>query len=205
MPIRQFTAETVPIIETARLKLRRHEIADFDACAAMWGDPAIARFIGGRPFTREEVWARILRYVGHWSLKGYGYWAIEDRQTGQFIGEIGLADFKRDLDPPLGDGPEAGWALRVASHGKGYAEEALRAVLAWGDEHFKGETIHCLIEYGNDASIRLAGKCGFRPLREVTYKGTAGVVYGRAIPSPFPSLRNGPLSSPASGRGRKRC
>ena len=63
---------------------------------------------------------------------GFGYWAIEEKATGDFIGEIGLADFQRDLDPPLGDGPEAGWALRVASHGKGYGEEALRAVLAWG-------------------------------------------------------------------------
>jgi len=69
--------------------------------------------------------------------------------------------------------------LRAASHGKGYAEEGLRAVLAWGDEHFTGETIHCLIDNGNDASIRLAGKCGFRPIREVIYKGVSGLVYAR--------------------------
>ena len=174
-----FTAETVPVIETARLKLRRHESADFEACTAMWGDMAIARFIGGRPFTREEVWARILRYVGHWTLLGYGFWAIEEKATGDFIGEIGLADFQRDIDPPLGDGPEAGWALRAASHGKGYAEEALRAVLAWGDEYFAGQTISCLIDKDNDRSMKLARKCGFNPLREVTYKGAAGVVYGR--------------------------
>ena len=66
----------------------------------MWGDPAVARFIGGKPFTREEVWARILRYVGHWTLMGFGFWAIEEKATGDFIGEVGLADFQRDLDPP---------------------------------------------------------------------------------------------------------
>jgi RimJ/RimL family protein N-acetyltransferase len=170
----------VPVIETAGLKLRRHEIADFEACAAMWGDPAIARFIGGKPFTREEVWARVLRYVGHWSLMGFGFWAIEEKTTGEFIGEAGLADFRRDLDPPLGEGPEAGWALRVASHGQGYGEEALRAVLAWGDAHFEGQAIHCLIDKDNDRSMKLARKCGFNPLREVTYKGAAGVVYTRA-------------------------
>ena len=49
----------------------------------------IARFIGGRPYTREEVWARILRYVGHWTLKGYGFWAIEEKLSGDFIGEAG--------------------------------------------------------------------------------------------------------------------
>jgi len=181
MKIQHYSAERVPIIETARLRLRRHEIADFDACAAMWGDMAIARFIGGRPYTREEVWARILRYVGHWALMGYGFWAIEEKSSGEFIGEMGLADFERDIDPPLGDGPEAGWALRAASHGKGYAEEALRAVLAWGDEHFAGQTITCLIDADNAASVKLAGKCGFRPLREVTYKGAAGMVFGRKV------------------------
>jgi RimJ/RimL family protein N-acetyltransferase len=173
-----FTAETVPVIETARLKLRRHRLDDFTACAAMWGDPEVARFIGGKPSTREEVWARILRYAGHWALLGFGYWAIEEKASGSFIGEVGLADFQRDLNPPLGDGPEAGWALQTASHGKGYGAEALRAALAWGHEHFDGETIHCLIDVDNVASIRLAQKCGFRRLREATYKGTANIVFG---------------------------
>jgi L-amino acid N-acyltransferase YncA len=75
--------------------------------------------------------------------------------------------------------------LRVASHGKGYAEEALSAVLAWGDEYFEGETIHCLIDNDNDRSMKLARKCGFKPLRAVTYKGAAGMVFARpASPSP---------------------
>jgi RimJ/RimL family protein N-acetyltransferase len=111
---------------------------------------------------------------------GFGFWAIEEKTSGEFIGEAGLADFQRDLDPPLGEGPEAGWALRVASHGQGYGEEALRAVLAWGDAHFEGQAIHCLIDKDNDRSMKLARKCGFNPLREVTYKGAAGVVYTRA-------------------------
>lgn len=180
----KFTAETAPILETARLKLRRHEVADLEACAAMWGDMAIARFIGGKPFTREEVWSRILRYAGHWTLKGYGFWAVEEKSTGDFIGEMGLADFKRDIDPPLGDGPEAGWALRAASHGKGYAEEGLGAVLAWSDARFPGKTISCLIDTDNDRSAKLALKCGFKPIREVNYKGAAGVIYARPSPSP---------------------
>ena len=174
----KFTAETVPVIETARLKLRRHRIDDFAACAAMWGDPAVARFIGGKPSTREEVWARILRYAGHWALLGFGYWAIEEKASGSFIGEVGLADFHRDLDPPLIDGPEAGWALQTASHGKGYGPEALSAALAWGHEHFAGETIYCLIDVDNISSIRLAEKCGFKRLRETTYKGMANIVFG---------------------------
>jgi len=174
-----FTAETVPVIETARLLLRRHQTGDFAACAAMWGDPAIARSIGGKPFTHEEVWARILRYVGHWTLMGYGFWAIEEKASGDFIGESGFANFKRDLDPPLDDGPETGWALRTASHGKGYGEEALRAVLAWGDAHFGGANVYCLIDAENEVSIRLAEKCGFRRERAANYKDMSGAIYVR--------------------------
>ena len=78
----------------------------------------------------------------------------------------------------MDDGPEVGWALQTASQGKGYGAEALRAALAWGHAHFVGETIYCLIDVDNLASIRLAEKCGFKRLRETTYKGTANIVFG---------------------------
>jgi RimJ/RimL family protein N-acetyltransferase len=110
---------------------------------------------------------------------GFGYWAIEEKVSGSFIGEVGLADFHRDLSPPLIDGPEAGWALRTASHGKGYGAEALSAALAWGNKHFAGETIYCLIDTENLASIKLAEKCGFKRLLETIYKGTANIVFAR--------------------------
>jgi RimJ/RimL family protein N-acetyltransferase len=63
----------VPVIETQRLILRGHRLEDFDALAAMWADPHVARFIGGKPATQEESWARLLRYAGHWRLLGFGY------------------------------------------------------------------------------------------------------------------------------------
>ena len=61
-----------PVLETPRLLLRPHTLDDFPATFAMWSDPEVVRFIGGRPFTREEAWARLLRYVGHWTMLGYG-------------------------------------------------------------------------------------------------------------------------------------
>src|SRR4029077_6257721 len=64
----------VPVIETERLKMRGHRLADLNDCAAMWADPIVTRHIGGRPFSEEETWARFLRYAGHWSLMGFGYW-----------------------------------------------------------------------------------------------------------------------------------
>ena len=91
-------------IQTNRLILREHTLQDFDALHAMWSEPAVYRHIIGRPSTREEAWNRLLRYSGHWALLGYGYWVLEERATGAYVGEMGFADYHRDIDPPL-DGP----------------------------------------------------------------------------------------------------
>ena len=127
---------TAPVIETERLILRGHTKADLDVCAAMWGDAEVTRYIGGRPFARDEVWARLLRYVGHWQEMGYGFWALTEKASGQLIGELGFADFKRQLEPSFGDTPEMGWVLSPSGHGKGYASEAVAAALAWADARF---------------------------------------------------------------------
>ena len=81
-------APIAPPIETPRLSLRGHTIEDFADSAAMWGDPNVTRFIGGRPFSEEEVWSRLLRYAGHWALKGFGYWVVRERSSGRFVGEV---------------------------------------------------------------------------------------------------------------------
>src|SRR6185369_16733134 len=77
-------------LETARLRMRPYELADFDAYAAMWQEPAVVRFIGGVPFTREQSWTRFLRQVGMWQLMGFGFFAIEDKATGAIAGECGF-------------------------------------------------------------------------------------------------------------------
>jgi len=123
-------------VNTARLLLRPHCPEDFADCAAMWADPEVTRHIGGRPFTAEEVWARLLRYAGHWSLHGWGYWVARIRDTGEFVGELGFADFRRALDPPFGDAPEIGWALAPSAQGRGLAREAVEAALRWADANF---------------------------------------------------------------------
>src|ERR1700730_13663720 len=120
-------AVEVPVLESERLKLRGHRLEDFVHCAAMWADPEVARYIGGKPHTEEESWARLLRYVGHWSLLGFGYWVVEEKATGNFVGEIGFADYKRDLEPWFKGVPEIGWVFASHAHGRGYATEAVRA------------------------------------------------------------------------------
>ena len=152
--------ERAPIIETPRLRLRPHAAEDLDACAAMWADPAVTRYIGVSS-TRLQTWARMRGYVGLWEFLGYGYWAIEEKSRGGFIGEIGFADFQREIAASMQGVPEAGWALRADVHGRGFATEALRAVTAWGDENIAVERTVCIVDARNSASIRVAEKCGY--------------------------------------------
>lgn len=148
-----------PKLRSWRLRLRCHREADLDTAAAMWSDPDVVRFIGGQPFTREQVWHRILRYIGHWAVRPFGYWAIDEIATGRFIGEIGLADWKREGDHT--DLPEAGWVLVPAAHGRGYASEALGLVLDWADAEGIAKT-SCIISDENAPSIGLAERFGYR-------------------------------------------
>lgn len=168
----------VPAIDTERLALRGHRLDDFGDCAAMWADPEVTRHIGGRPFTEEEVWTRLLRYAGHWMLLGFGYWVIREKASGRFVGEVGFADFKRELAPSL-NAPELGWALARWAHGRGFATEAVRAAVDWGATHFASARTVCLIHPDNALSIRVAQKCGYREFERTTYKGQPTILFER--------------------------
>jgi RimJ/RimL family protein N-acetyltransferase len=164
-------------LQTDRLTLRPHGLADFEECAAMWGDPAVTRHIGGVPFARSDVWARLLRYAGHWTLQGFGFWAVRERETGVFVGDVGCMEFRRELEPAL-EYPECGWVLAAAAHGKGYATEAVRAVMAWADTQFA--RTNCIIDVDNEPSLRVAAKCGYLRIRDGVLGNTPVVVFERA-------------------------
>jgi len=175
-------ASIAPPLTTARLRLEGHVVSDFDDYAAMWADPKVVRFIGGRPLAPEEVWTRILGYIGHWAALGYGFWAIREASTGRFVGQIGLADFRRSLQPSFGPTPEIGWALCPWAHNHGFASEALERVLAWADERFPGERIVCMIHPQNQPSIKLARRHGFRPFARTLYRDTPTTLFERPPP-----------------------
>jgi len=162
----------IPVIETERLRLRGHTLEDFPGGAAMWAEPIVYQFISGSASTEQQSWMRLLSYRGHWALMGFGYWAIEERATGRFIGELGFADFKRDLDPSIRGIPEIGWALAPDAHGKGYASESIRAALQWSDSDLAHNRTVCIIQPENLPSLRLAEKFGFCLLRQLSYRGT---------------------------------
>ncbi|WP_266156691.1 GNAT family N-acetyltransferase [Dyella silvatica] len=169
----------IPELETARLRLRAHRADDFETCLAIWSSPEVTRFIGGRPFNAEEVWDRLMRYAGFWSLLGFGYWAVEEKDSGRYIGDIGFTDLKRDIEPRLDGMLEFGWVLAPQAHGKGYASEVVAAVIDWGQAHFTDRRAVCIISPDNLASIRVAEKAGFQRLQETTYHGKPTVIFSR--------------------------
>jgi RimJ/RimL family protein N-acetyltransferase len=165
------SAIIIPVLDTERLTLRRPRLEDFEESFAMWGDPKVTRYIGGKPSTSEEMWGRLLRNVGHWELMGFGFWVVREKSTGRFVGEVGV--FRRDVAPSSGGtAKEAGWALAPWAHGKGFATEAVRAALGWAEGRFGPERVVCIIEPENEASLKVAHKCGFREFSRGTYQGT---------------------------------
>lgn len=171
----------IPTLQTERLSLRGHRLDDRGDCASLWSDPVVTRYIGGRPFTEEETWTRLLRYVGHWALLGFGYWVVTETASGRFVGEVGFADYKRALEPSLDGTPEIGWVLSPWAFGRGFATEAVRAALAWGDARFAARRTACLIRPDNVASIRVADKCGYREYARTTYNGQPVILFERVL------------------------
>ena len=169
----------MPVLETVRLRLRGHRPADYVAFVAMWQEPAFYRFLSPGPLPAEDVWNKLLRNVGHWTLLGYGFWAVEEKATGRFIGNVGFGNFQRALEPPIGEAPEMGWVLAPDTHGRGYASEAVAAALSWARVRFGPERMVCLIHPENSGSRRVAAKFGFREYARTTYKGQPGLLLER--------------------------
>lgn len=172
-----FNLADIPVIETERTILRPHRLADFDAYTEMWADPVVTRFIGQR--TREESWQRFLRHGGMWSMIGFGFWAVEEKASGRFIGEGGFHDVKREIVPSIEGIPEAGWALVADAHGRGLASEIVGAFVAWADSRFDGRTV-CIIDPRNVASLRVAEKHGYGEIDRTTYHGEPTILLERS-------------------------
>lgn len=157
-----------PVLTTDRLVLRNHARSDFEAFAEMWTDPEVVRFISSP--TWQECWGRLHGMVGHWGICGYGYWAVEDRVTGEYLGQIGLANFKRGIELGFEDCPEAGWVLNRSAKGRGLATEGVTAALSWAAENLAAREVHCIITVGHVASLRVAEKCGFIRAGTATFR-----------------------------------
>ena len=142
-------------LETDRLVLRMFGNDDLDAYYAICSDAEVMEFIGlGKTMNRIETWRHIATMLGHWQLRGYGSWALEEKATGRLVGRVGF------LYPEGWPGLELGWLLGRDSWGRGYATEAARAALEHGFRAFRFPRVISLIYPENARSIRVAERLG---------------------------------------------
>jgi RimJ/RimL family protein N-acetyltransferase len=165
--------QTEPLtLETERLLLRHFRSSDLDAFAAMSADPEVMRYLGeGKPLTREDAWRSMAMIAGHWMLRGYGIWAVEEKATGALVGRVGL------YYPEGWPGQEVGWALAREHWGKGYAVEAARASLQHAFQTLEWPRAISLIGPDNYRSIRVAERLGERFERSVEVRGRPALLY----------------------------
>jgi RimJ/RimL family protein N-acetyltransferase len=166
------TTFSIPTISSQRLEMRAFHDDDFDAMAAFFADP-ISSFYGG-PCDRADAWRKFAAYPGHWALRGYGPWALEERSTGTFVGVCGL------WFPEGWVEPEITWALIPGQHGKGFATEAARRALQSAHEDFGWKTAVSVIATANTASIAVAERLGATKESEIPYRYGPAYLYRHA-------------------------
>ena len=170
----------IPELTTPRLRLRAFAPQDVDAYAAMMADPEVTRYLGdGRTLTREEAWRQLAVFAGHWALRGFGLWAVEERTTGTFVGRIGC------FEPEGWPGVELAYTLARPVWGRGYAREGAAAALAYARETLGRRDVISLIRPANVASIRVAEALGAVRDREVEFFGSPALIY-RYVPPAGP-------------------
>jgi RimJ/RimL family protein N-acetyltransferase len=160
------------ILETDRLVLRMFREDDFEAYARLCADPEVMRFLGGKTFDRIESWRNMASIIGHWHLRGYGHWAVEEKASGRLAGRIGF------LNPEGWPGFELGWTLAREFWGRGYASEGARRALDYGFKELNRQHIISLIHPDNKASIRVAERLGEKPEGKTELLGTEVLIYG---------------------------
>jgi len=152
--------------------LRGYTAADIDPYVRMMADPEVTRFLGdGQPLSRVDAWRQLELLIGHWELRGFGLWAVEERASGHFIGRIGCHE------PEGWPGFELGYVLAREAWGRGLAREGAAAALAFARRELGREEIISLIRPGNRASIAVAEHFGARRTESVEFYGAMTDVY----------------------------
>lgn len=146
------TLYEIPTLETERLILRGFKPSDVEAEIAFYASDR-SQFVGG-PLNAEQTWRGVAAIIGHWALRGYGFWALEDKATGTYVGRVGL------WNPHGWPEPEIGWTMMAEGEGKGFAHEAALAIRAYGYEVLGWPTMISLIDPDNTRSQALAAKLG---------------------------------------------
>jgi RimJ/RimL family protein N-acetyltransferase len=158
-------------LETDRLLLRQFLEPDWRELHAYYSDEAATKYTFGRALTEGESWRTMCGMIGHWQVRGYGPYALEEKGTGKLLGPVG---FWYPNDWPE---PEIKWGLARKHWGKGFAREAAAAVLAAAHEHLPELRLISLISTGNEASMKLALALGAHPERTIDFHGETVTIY----------------------------
>ncbi len=148
------------MIETERLLLRPYDVEDFGDYWSMLCEPA-AQFASRAIISPEEAWQKLMAAAGHWSMFGYGIFALIEKSSGDYVGEAGLVDMRRGLSDRFAGCDEAGWYLRAQSRDCGLGYEAALAAHIWYERNFCGRSTYCVVDSENKPSISLALKLGY--------------------------------------------
>ena len=159
------TTFQIPTLETERLFLRGFRPEDAEAEIDFYASARSAS-VGG-PMPADQAWRLLATIVGHWALRGYGFFALEDKATGAYLGRVGL------WYPHGWPEPEIGWTMMATGEGKGYAHEAALAARAWAYDSLGMTTLVSTIEAGNTRSEALARKLGAQRT-EAVFKHSSG-------------------------------
>lgn len=157
----------IPVIQTERLKLRGFLAGDVEPFAAMCADPEVIRYasFAGRPLSLEESRSWVSRMQAHWQERNFGMWAVVDRQSGRFLGRIGLQQ------PEGYPGVEIAWMLARNYWGQGFAYEGCMAAIEWGFSYLDQQFLISLIFPENQRSIRLAERLGESLIGSIQIQG----------------------------------
>jgi RimJ/RimL family protein N-acetyltransferase len=162
----------IPHLETERLRLTAFGERHFEAYASMLADASSTRFIGdGEPLDRMNAWRSMAMLLGHWALRGYGMWAVELKDSGEFVGRVGLHN------PEGWPDLELGWMLMPAQRRHGYATEAARAALEFAFARVGATRAISLIRVENTASEKVARRLGGRQATTIDFLGKSTLVY----------------------------
>ena len=164
--------DEIPTLFTARLALRAFRHSDLDAYAAIVADEDVTRHLGdGRPLDRGDAWRQMAIFNGHWTLHGFGTWAVEHRESGELMGRIGC--FYPEGWPAF----EIGYVLGKQFWGGGYATEGAAAALDFARTECHPDRIVSLIRPDNTGSIRVAERLGAQLNGDVDFFGGRSLVY----------------------------